>query len=67
MTNAYFNMTANQIAAEYRAAYAIHQQLSQDYAEGRATACALQASASNLKAIRVAYAAEKEANQVRKH
>lgn len=65
--NAYCNMTAKQIAANFRAAYAAHQQLVQEYAEGKADAEDLRNSAKNLKAMRAAYAAEVEANQVRKH
>lgn len=65
--NAYANMTQKQIAANYRVAYTNHQALAQAYAEGRADAEELRSSANNLKAIRVAFSVEREANEVRKH
>lgn len=65
--NAYAAFSDKRLAGEYRAAYAAHQELAAAYADGRADVESLRASASNLKAIRVAFAAEREANKVRKH
>jgi hypothetical protein len=65
--NSYGNMTTKQIAANYKDAFAAHHSLAQAYAEGRAAAQDLRNSSKNLKAMRAAYAAEQEANQVRKH
>lgn len=65
--NAYINMSSKQIAANFRAAYANHQALAHAYAEGGVDSEELRNSANNLKALRAAYAAECEANQVRKH
>lgn len=65
--NAYASMTCKQLAANYRVAYASHQALAQAYADGAAAADELRSSANNLKAMRTAYAAEREANQVRAH
>ena len=65
--NAYLNMTTKQLSATYRVAYQNHMLLAQQYADGNTTDAELKASSDNLKAIRAAYRAEEEANQIRKH
>lgn len=65
--NAYAKMTEGQLVAEYRHAYIAHQKTAQAYADGTAVAADLRASADNLKAVRAAYRAEREANEALKH
>jgi hypothetical protein len=62
--NAYSHLSCKKIAQEYKRAYSQHHEVTVMYENGQISAMALQQSAQNLKALRIAYKAEYEAEQV---